>query len=116
MTAEVFGYCIVGQQDEPLGPDKLCQEHRMVGIPPSYGRRTQEWIDGTWEPFIARPDNYVYRPRFPDVPSAAAEPVTVVCACGKTFSYLPNGGSAPRYCSTVCKGKAARARRKAGAA
>lgn len=112
MTIE--GFCILGRADEPLGADKLCVEHRMVGIPPTYGKRTQTWVDGAWSPRIEKPVGYRYTPRFKDEPSTfIPEPLATPCGiCGKTFSYRPSGGSAPLYCGSLCKGRAARERRR----
>lgn len=67
--SDVFGFCIIGQRDEPLGPDQFCLEHRMLGIAPSWGRKGQKFIDGDWQPSIQKPAGYQYKPRFA-VPTA----------------------------------------------
>lgn len=119
----VEGYCTVGRADEPLGPDKLCAEHGMVGIPPTWGKRTWNWKGDTWDPYTPRPEGYVYRPRFKDEPpvpkpetavrvTPTVERTTNCERCGEPLTAKARGGSVQRYCSNLCKRRAANMKRR----
>lgn len=113
---EVWGFCITGRVDEPLDAERFCLPHHMVGIPPTWGRRTQRWTDGAWSPHIEKPANYVYRPKFTDEPQTVvtSTPSTHTCQwCGVSFKAPTRGGSPPAYCTSIHRMAALNARRRA---
>lgn len=113
----IEGFCLTEQRDVPITSDRRCLIDGSLVLPPSWGSQSQVFRDGDWHPRIARPDGYAYRPKAYDPPKkeadrvAAALPSVVSCAyCGAAFSPPVRGGSAPKYCSGLCKNRALAAR------
>ncbi len=131
MTVE--GYCISCRGDVPVNDTRCCLTDGMVTIPPTYGKRTQTWVDGTWEPFIPKPDGYVWKdpgvrdqerqaartetvsrsviPVSKPAPKRAPKPalspnVTFVCAqCRVKVTKPRQGGKPLRFCGRECHQK-----------
>lgn len=126
MSAPVFGWCIGQQLDMPLTRDGCCAACNLPAIPPSWGRRTWTWGDGTWVPYLPKPDGWSWTMPTDDTPvgrtrrvaapkpTPAPEPVMGVCApCGKTYELARQGGSPQAYCSSICRARAASMKRAA---
>lgn len=115
MTAE--GYCIPCKADVPVDADRSCLVDGMVCIPPSYGRRTQRWMDGNWVPLIPKPDGWTWKAPAESAPRMAVETVvakarTFTCvACRKDVPVRKRGRVTQQYCSNTCKNRALAARR-----
>jgi hypothetical protein len=101
------GYCRICRADVPLSLDGLClAPHKtMPGIPPTWGKRTQQFVDGAWVPPIPKPAGYVWRPKYDD-PSfdPFAGPAPKACeTCGGPFRTRARGVTAPRCCPSCRK-------------
>jgi hypothetical protein len=130
----IEGFCIPCRDNVPVDSSRSCIRDGHITIPPTYGKRTQEWVDGAWVPFIPRPEGYVWSaptepapkpqasrptPR-PPAPKrawsppkrksrAAEQPVMVTVTCGVcrvTVTKRRWGGHQQRFCSTPCRNKA----------
>lgn len=106
--AQPFGWCLRCNRDVPVDADRRCLTDRAVCIPPSWGSRTQEWIDGAWFPDKPKPAGYVYTP--PGFLTVVAEPkpdAPTHCGhCGAALVVQAGGGSPRGYCDTTCKMRA----------
>lgn len=60
----VHGFCHQCRADVPADPRykrPCCEACGHPLIPPTWGRRTQQWVDGGWTPDLPRPDGYVWK-------------------------------------------------------
>jgi hypothetical protein len=113
MTPE--GFCHHCRADVPAAsgqPRPTCSRCGWYPlIPPSFGRRTQQWVDGAWVPFIPKPEGYVWKDpqvRAREIQTADANETRACEQCGKAFEVGPR--SVRRYCTSLCKNRAQHAR------
>lgn len=133
---DLFGWCIAHRNDIPLSASRWCPEHQTLCLPPSWSSQTAVYPE--WPP---RPEGWVYSPkqlqaavrapqraldasrkpftsnppRTTAAPQQSSEPPGALTChqCRETYKQGPRaGGPERRFCSPLCRGKAARAARK----
>lgn len=119
MTA--FGFCHACRADLPTDPTEVrptCTRCGYPATPPTWGRRTQTWVDGDWVPNIPKPEGYVWRdPALTGtlMASAAAHQERTACSeCGELFDVSPR--VTRKYCGDACKRRVYRKRQQGAAA
>lgn len=107
----IEGFChhcrsdVTARSDETRPTCSVCGWYPL--IPPSYGRRTQTWINGTWEPFIPKPTGYIWKDpqvRAQELLTAPAGELKDCAWCRTPFTRPPR--SVKKYCCDLCKSRA----------
>jgi endogenous inhibitor of DNA gyrase (YacG/DUF329 family) len=95
--SEILGYCIPCRDNVPVDSSRSCIRDGQITIPPTYGKRTQEWVDGAWVPFIPRPEGYVWTPPALPEPKPPAPPKPLGTSGPQTRTRAPRSRASSAY-------------------
>lgn len=116
----VHGFCHQCRADVPADPRykrPCCEACGHPLIPPTWGRRTQQWVDGGWTPDLPRPDGYVWKDpaiAASATPKRATSEVRACLGCAAEFEAAAR--TTRSYCSDDCRNRARLKRKKERAA